>query len=161
MNLVYVIRNTVNEKKYVGVTTQTLEKRWKQHLREIKENKNNMLICKAIKKHGIDKFYIEKIYDCDSEEQMLFFESFLIAAWKTTKRDNGYNILDASDGIGRYLSKKVHQYNKDGNYITSFNSMTEAAQVVKTDASHISSCIKKRPMYYSAGGFKWAYEKVL
>ena len=32
MGYIYLIENDVNNKKYVGLTTQTIDKRWKQHL---------------------------------------------------------------------------------------------------------------------------------
>lgn len=57
--------------------------------------------------------------------------------------------------IGAKKSKEVHQYTINGEYITSFKSVTEATN--QTGIKHISSvCLGTRK---SAGGYLWSYEK--
>lgn len=55
---IYIIKNTVNNKIYIGQTIQDVTERFKQHLRLCKSNKNQ-LIYKAIKKYSKEKFYFE------------------------------------------------------------------------------------------------------
>lgn len=55
---IYVIENSVNNKLYVGQTTQLVEDRFKQHLKSSNSNSNNkQLIHKAICKHGKENFF--------------------------------------------------------------------------------------------------------
>lgn len=55
---IYIIKNDINDKVYVGQTTQGSEVRFKQHLKLLKVN-SNQLIHKAIKKYGKEHFYYE------------------------------------------------------------------------------------------------------
>ena len=52
--LIYAIRNTVNGKVYIGQTVRSLEQRWAQHV--LLSRVRNMPVCRAIRKHGADKF---------------------------------------------------------------------------------------------------------
>ena len=53
--LVYVIRNSVNEKVYVGCTRQTLKLRWTQHKSmRFKEPKKQNKLYHAFKKIGFE-----------------------------------------------------------------------------------------------------------
>ena len=57
---VYKITNLLNEKIYVGVTSKSLEERWKNHVKKI-NSKNPTRLALAIKKNGIENFQIELI----------------------------------------------------------------------------------------------------
>lgn len=83
MGFVYLITNDINDKKYVGITTRSIEARWKEHLRH-----NTEVIGKAIEKYGKEHFQIEKIEECsdlilDDREQywIKYYDSY----------NNGYN----------------------------------------------------------------------
>lgn len=84
---VYVIRNSVNDKVYVGISKQ-LKVRWDCHRRSVVKGKSKLY--SAMRKYGFDKFSIEPFitildYDkhCDDLEieTVAFFDSF----------KNGYN----------------------------------------------------------------------
>lgn len=49
---------------------------------------------------------------------------------------------------------KVNQF-LNGKIVNTFNSINEASRFTKIDASQISACIKKKPKYQTAGGYKW------
>ena len=57
---VYKITNLLNEKIYVGITSKSLEERWKNHVKKI-NSKNPTRLALAIKKYGIENFQIELI----------------------------------------------------------------------------------------------------
>lgn len=55
---IYIIKNDINDKVYIGQTTQGSEERFKQHLKLLKSSEKQ-LIHKAIKKYGKEHFYFE------------------------------------------------------------------------------------------------------
>lgn len=58
MYSIYLVKNTVNGKGYVGITSKTMEDRKRRHLKNVK-GKNELLLHKAIKKYGKDAFVWE------------------------------------------------------------------------------------------------------
>ena len=64
MGFIYKISNTVNSKKYIGLTTNSIEHRFKQH--KYKSKTSDCLLYMAMRKYGVDKFYIEQIEECDN-----------------------------------------------------------------------------------------------
>lgn len=88
---IYIIKNTVNEKCYIGQTVQKLNKRFAQHKR-LNEVCSNQLIYRAIKKYGAEKFYIELIEDgIPSRDELNKKEVEYIKKYNTLS-PNGYNL---------------------------------------------------------------------
>lgn len=85
LGIIYIIKNTINDKKYIGVTVQTLEDRWKNHLDSVgHKDKLHMAMCEL----GYKNFYIEIIElanICDLSEK----ENYYIKFYNTIQ--NGYN----------------------------------------------------------------------
>jgi hypothetical protein len=84
MGYIYVIKNIVNNKIYVGQTTRNVEIRWREH-----RNNRNKLLSKEIKKYDISNFSFiltKEIPDneLDSEEAKLISEYNSLSP-------NGYN----------------------------------------------------------------------
>ena len=61
-------------------------------------------------------------------------------------------------GIPKRL-KKINQYDLEGNFIQSFNSLTEAAQAVNGSKGNISQVANGK--YKTAYGYKWKYNNLL
>ena len=60
--LIYIIKNTIDGKLYVGKTTKSLETRWSQHKKSLVSNSHiNKHLQFAWNKYGADKFIIEQI----------------------------------------------------------------------------------------------------
>lgn len=60
MAYIYKITNLLNNQIYIGLTTRTVDARWKEHCRH-----NSQLIDKAIEELGKENFSIETIEECD------------------------------------------------------------------------------------------------
>ncbi len=60
---------------------------------------------------------------------------------------------------GNTRKKKINKFDLNGNYICSYNSLTEASENNKLDRANISSCVTKKTK--SCGGFIWTYENEL
>ena len=85
----YIIRNTVNDKVYIGKTYKSLEWRFKEHIKQAKnKSKTPYKLQKAILKHGADKFYIELI---DRFEDGILEEKEIEYIAKYDSYHNGYN----------------------------------------------------------------------
>jgi group I intron endonuclease len=105
---IYVIRNHINEKVYVGATTQSLSKRFGEHKRDYKRD-YNYKIYKAFLEYGIDKFYIELVenYPCENKEQLNAREGYYIRQFDSY--NNGYNGQIEGRTIKEYYNEnKAH-----------------------------------------------------
>lgn len=88
---IYILRNTENDKVYIGQTTRSVEDRFKQHKKLCKAN-SNQLIFKAMKKYGKDKFFVEELESgISSFEELNEKEAAYISAYNSMA-PNGYNL---------------------------------------------------------------------
>lgn len=90
MGYIYKIWNEVNDKVYIGQTTYSLQKRWKEHLYASKNEKaRTQNIYLAMRKYGQQFFHIEEIEQCENdllnEREMYWVEYF-------DSYRNGYNM---------------------------------------------------------------------
>lgn len=103
---IYCIRNRVNNKLYIGQTTQSVNSRFKKHRYDsrryaIVKNKISILY-HSIHKHGEDSFNIEILAIAYSKEKLDDFEKYYIAYFKTQQKQFGYNIREGGTDGGRY-----------------------------------------------------------
>ena len=69
MSFIYVITNKINNKQYVGKTLNTIEKRFKQHLRDSnKITLEQRPLYRAIKKYGKENFNISLLEECSFKD---------------------------------------------------------------------------------------------
>lgn len=96
MSYIYCITNHVNGKKYIGKTTSSVSKRWKEHCRDYKKERcKDRPLYRAMNKYGIDSFSIEMLEECSSKESS-GRETYWINEFKTY--GNGYNATTGGDG---------------------------------------------------------------
>lgn len=86
---IYIIRNTINNKVYVGQTTVSLKLRFQNHLSQARHN-SDYILGKAIRKYGETNFYIELLEECLVEE-LNDREKYWIAYFNSTNYKCGYN----------------------------------------------------------------------
>ena len=79
MSYIYIIKNYINDKVYIGLTTRTVEIRFKEHLKLLKSNQSQ-LIHRAINKYGKNNFYVETLEECSEnlldEREMFYIEKY-------------------------------------------------------------------------------------
>lgn len=146
---IYIIRNKINSKVYIGQTTQRPKDRWKDHKSKSKY-KNNVLY-KAIRKYGIDNFYMNIIEDNVPYEKLSEREIFWIEKYDSYK--NGYNMTIGGEGNGRLEVYKIHIVTNE--ILETYGSITSAAKINDLDISQLSKVCRKQA--YSLGGYKWCY----
>ena len=98
---VYIIKNEFNDKVYIGKTLNSIQSRFKEHIRDSrKEHKQIRKLYRAIQKYGEDCFYVELLEDNIPEEELSEKESYYITMFDSYH--NGYNNTLGGDGK-RYL----------------------------------------------------------
>ena len=113
---IYIIKNIVNSKVYIGQTRTSVEQRWKEHLRHAQYG--DQVINKAMRKYGINKFYIETLEIC-SIELLDYREMYYIELYNSADKSKGYNVsiggntprfkrktLSISDLVDLYVNKQ-------------------------------------------------------
>lgn len=110
MPYIYKIENKLNGKVYIGKTMTTIQKCWKQHRNDAgKEKCQNRPLYRAIKKYGIDNFFIEEIEECDGDI-LSDREKYWIEYYNSFKC--GYNATIGGDGkpyVNRNLVLQTYQ----------------------------------------------------
>ena len=98
MAYIYQIVNKINQKIYVGKTEFSIEKRFKEHCQDAFRDRNEKRpLYAAMRKYGIENFYIELIEETDNPEEREIY-------WIEQKRafKSGYNATLGGDGK-RYI----------------------------------------------------------
>ena len=89
---IYIIKNTKNKKVYIGQTTKTINERWTEHKYHAEVQDRNQLIYSAMKKHGVENFYIEELYEASKDESLDDLEILFIKQYNSMT-PNGYNMV--------------------------------------------------------------------
>ena len=104
MYTVYLHRNKINGKVYVGQTGQKLSYRWKQGG---KGYETCCVMWKAIQKYGWDNFEHIVLKENLSLEEANFYEEYYIKKFNSNDKKFGYNIR--SGGKNTHLSDATKQ----------------------------------------------------
>jgi group I intron endonuclease len=99
---IYVVKNSINNKVYVGQTWRGISVRWQSHLQTSTEN-HCLKLRRAIKKYGAQNFLPELLILCHTQEVADLWEKEFIAKFDSIQ--NGYNILEGGSGISRKGTK--------------------------------------------------------
>ena len=166
MAYIYKIYNDINMKIYIGKTKDTIEARFKQHIKASKgNNKKGIMLYAAMRKYGVENFHIELVEEC-SEDMLNEREIYWISVFDCCildGPDKGYNMTRGGDG-GATLSTDAHrrvngepiqQYDLNGNFIAEYVSSGEAAEFTHTTQTEINRCCNMARNAYSANGFIW------
>ena len=98
---IYLIRNWVNGKGYVGKTVYSLAHRWSGHKASTKAGVDS-LIYRAMRKYGIENFSIVEAIRCD-ESLLNDAEKHYIKFYGThCNEGHGYNMTDGGEGALGY-----------------------------------------------------------
>lgn len=125
MGIIYIITNKVNGKQYVGKTTETIEKRLKEHIKDSKNrSKEKRPLYDAMNKYGIENFIIEKLEECDNDI-LSEREKYWINKKKTYHY--GYNATLGGDG------SILYDYNEVAEVYKKCQNLTAAAREIGCD----------------------------
>lgn len=95
---VYCHTNNINGKRYIGITCQKPERRWKNGKGYI----NNNYFYRAIQKYGWHNFSHNVLYTDLNKEDAERIEIELIAKYGTINPNRGYNIEKGGNGTEKF-----------------------------------------------------------
>lgn len=109
MGYIYKVTNLVNQKIYIGKTTETPEARWKNHVWEAFHNKNksNSLLHTAMLKYGLDSFIVETVGEFPNKELDLKEREYIKLFESHRSTGKGYNITWGGEGCLRYSDEEI------------------------------------------------------
>ena len=180
----YVYKHTSPFNKiYIGISTNP-KKRWSGKGKGYKDNNH---FTNAINKYGWDNFKHEILFSNLTENEAKSKEIELIAYYDSTNPNKGYNISlggnicsessrmkmsktkkekGFSDKYIKYInnnSRKINQYDLDGNFIKTWNSCYEIKKEFNTNCSaNIYACcirkeVNKSRKVLSYLGYQWRF----
>jgi len=109
-----------NGKRYIGLSTKSLNQRKSQHFSIFKKSPRNLYFYNALRKYGFDNFewiLLEEI-EADSKIDLLkdlkILESFYISKYNTSKKEFGYNLtLGGDEGPNEDTIEKIKKINTE------------------------------------------------
>lgn len=87
---VYIVQNRVNKKKYIGITTGSLEERFRQHTYDALTRGSKRKLSKAIRKYGVENFTIKLLKNVTDRYKLRKYEMYYIKKYNSVEK--GYNI---------------------------------------------------------------------
>lgn len=103
---IYIIKNTINNKVYIGQTIQSIERRFNKHKSDYNLKKYDTKLTRAFNKYGIENFYIELLEE--NIEESLLDEKEIFWIKKYDSYNNGYNST-----LGGQHKNSPSKYNRD------------------------------------------------
>ena len=140
---IYIIKNKVNNKVYVGQTTVSIKLRFQNHLSAARCGKD-YVIGKAIRKYGEENFYVELLEECLASE-LNEREMYWIAFYNATDNKFGYNM-----SLGGNVNRKPTQIDEELvlKLFKEGNSAQKIKTLLHTDSHNISIILKKHNIKY-------------
>ena len=106
MGYIYIIKNSINSKVYIGQTKKSIQERWKEHL--YSSTYRNQVLYIAMRKYGTEHFFIEEVEYVDANTSLDEREKFWIKKYNSIS-PNGYNIT----GGGSRFADDNPMYHKE------------------------------------------------
>ena len=163
--IVYKTTNLINKKEYIGVHGTSNYNIFDQYLGcGCYSNKpssfnqpTSSIFPRAVKKYGPENFKREVlfVYPYTEEGEQLAYDKeaeLVNAEW--VKSDKNYNIaLGGKNGRVKDQNKKVRQYDLQGNYIKTWNSIKEAMEIYP---GHIAEVCRRTRI--TASEYQWRFD---
>ena len=103
---VYIHRNKINNKRYIGITKKKVKQRWNKG----EGYKSQRLFYNAIKKYGWNNIQHKILFENLTKEEACKKEQNLIASYKSNYTEYGYNIANGgntSDAFTDEIKRKI------------------------------------------------------
>lgn len=147
--IIYCTRNITNDKRYIGQTTRSLNRRKKEHIGQANCG-SEYAIHQAIRKYGADNFEWNILDHAHSQEELDEKEKFWIKYYNTFY-EGGYNMAtggqsNLSDNPEELSAMRGGRefcvYDLDGNFIKEAISQTEFAKEIGVCVGSVNNVLK-------------------
>ena len=121
MSGIYLIKNTVNNKIYIGSSINLINRNYKHFWMLRKGIHDNNHLQNSYNKHGESSFIFEVLEHCSSEE-LILKENYYISKYKSNIIDFGFNLATVNDFRRNTFNEEVkvklskHYLNKNKNF---------------------------------------------
>lgn len=143
--IIYKVTNLVNNKIYIGQTSQSLKRRQSRHLSSAFSNDSNYAFHKAIRKYGKENFDWEIIDNSETQEELNEKEIYWIKFYNSFS-EHGYNMTLGGNGSSGYkMSEESIQKTLDTklrNGSTNSGSKHPNSKLTEEDVIEIKNLIK-------------------
>lgn len=179
------IHTSPSGKKYIGITSTDVNKRWKNGQGYFR----NEYFTKAINKYGWDNFTHEIFAEGLSKEDAEAIEQSLIKRYRSNVKAYGYNIKSGGDSNGKHSARskrlisinrkgkgtqpkseetkqKMREHHKGGAKARPvrcvetgeiYKSINDASKAIGLTKKMISCCCRKVEHHNTAGGYHWEF----
>lgn len=177
--IIYLITNKLNGHKYIGQTTQPLNKTWQQHIHE-SNRMSPKPIHREFRKYGVDKFNIKIIDECDesllNEKQQYWteqYDTFEISSEHNSEQnkssqDKKPNVVVANTkmkpwgslteknrGNGKHSGLRIMGINIETGEEQIWENAREAAYEITGERNKNSNIILSARKGYKCYGYRW------
>lgn len=154
MMVIYKITNSKNNKIYIG-STKNFEKRKKQHIYLMKNNKHHSVYLQNFyNKYNDVSFSFKILKIVNSKEDLLKLEQHFIDTYKSYNPKFGFNEAKVVKNSSIY--KPVYQYDCKGNFLKKFEDVTLVATTFNMSKDSIYRALKLK---VKIKNFYFSYEK--
>ena len=141
MAYIYKIINNINQKIYIGKTSSTIEKRFKEHCNDSKKERcEKRPLYDAMNKYGIENFTVEKVEDVKNDEIASEREIYWINKLRTYigfNDCNGYNATLGGD------SKRIYDYQIIAKKYLELKNQKETAKYFQCDVETVKKACQE------------------
>lgn len=146
--MIYLISNSENNKVYIGKTIRSIEIRWKEHLKDMRNpDKNDNKLYRAMNKYGIDKFKIQILEDNIPNDVLGIKEQEYIK--KFNSYYSGYNCTFGGEGESAVDIEELKQLLLSGYNFSEIGKITHHS--VKTVSTRLRQEGLNSPYHYTSG----------
>lgn len=141
MAYIYKIINNINQKIYIGKTSSTIEKRFKEHCNDSKKERcEKRPLYDAMNKYGIENFTVEKVEEVENDEIASEREIYWINKLRTYigfNDCNGYNATLGGD------SKRIYDYQTIAKKYLELKNQKETAKYFQCDVETVKKACQE------------------
>jgi len=132
--IIYLIRNKLNNKCYVGLDRHSGDKRWKDHLRRSRLPEQTQLIDRKIKEYGESSFEYQVLCECHTIDELKEREVYFIEQYNSfVGNGHGYNLTLGGDGcFGFKMTESQIAKNKGENHYFYGQERTDAEKLQRS-----------------------------
>lgn len=143
--IIYCTTNLINGRKYIGLDSKNNPK----YLGSGKAFKI------ALNKYGKENFRKDILTHCKNIEELLVMEEFYIKRLNAVNSKKYYNI---AQGGGKILTRPICQYDKKGNLLNCWDSISAVENELGFNNSKITAVAKGNYGRKTAYGYVWRYK---